>query len=288
MQYPKISIVTPVFNQVKYIERTILSILGQEYPRLEYIIVDGGSTDGTLEIIEKYKNKISLVISEKDEGMYYALEKGFKHSSGDIMAWLNADDVYHSRAFFIVAELFQQYENIEFLMGQPTTLDEEDRFIHVSELRSWSKFDFYIDGTNWAIQQESTFWRRSLWVRSGGYIQTNYRLAADCELWARFLTHANAQIYMVNALLGGFRRRNDQLSQDRTRYNEEVKAIHGNTIKSPEDINTLRRIDFYKKYLIKIPVLRFIFPWNKRYISFFNYPPLLRYSFKEKRFLMVK
>ncbi len=285
MEYPKITIVTPVFNQVNYIERTINSVVSQKYPNLEYIIIDGGSTDGTLEIIKKFGSKITKVISEPDQGMYYALEKGLKNCSGEIIAWLNADDLYHYNSFFIVAEIFQRYTEIEFLMGQPTTFDENDRCIYVGELRSWSKYDFYIDETNWVIQQESTFWRRSLWERSGEYLNKDYKLAADCELWTRFLIDCNAKLYMTNALIGGFRKRENQLSSNRELYDNEVKNIYNNAIKSKIDIKILGKIAFYKKYLIKIPVLRFIFPWNENYSKLFNYPPIIKYDFKQKKFL---
>lgn len=285
MIYPKITIVTPVFNQVNFIERTIKSIVDQNYPNLEYIIIDGGSTDGTLDIIKKFKDKITTVISEPDQGMYYALEKGLTISSGEIIAWLNADDLYHYNSFFIVAEIFQRYNEIEFLMGQPTTFDENDRCVYVGELRNWSKFDYYIDKTNWVIQQESTFFRRSLWERSGGNLNKEYKLAADCELWTRFLINCNAKLFITNALLGGFRKRENQLSSNKELYNNEVKKIYDKSLRSKADMKTLEKIILYKKYLIKIPLLRFIFPWNKNYKKFFDYPPVIKYDFQQKKFL---
>jgi glycosyltransferase involved in cell wall biosynthesis len=284
MEYPKITIVTPVFNQANHIEKTIRSIVDQNYPNLEYIIMDGGSTDGTLEIIEKYKSKITKVISEKDEGMYHALERGLNMGTGEIMAWLNADDLYHYNSFFIIAEIFQTYPEVEFLMGQPTTFDEQDRCVHVSEPRNWSKYDFYLDKTNWVIQQESTFWRKTLWDRSGRNINKKYKLAADCELWTRFLIDSNARLYMTSALIGGFRRRNGQLTTNRTLYNQEVSEIYKNVSRSEQDERTLKKIVFYKKYLIKIPILRFLFPWNETYKALFNYPPVIHYNFKQNRF----
>jgi glycosyltransferase involved in cell wall biosynthesis len=284
MEYPKITIVTPVFNQVTFIEASIRSIVDQEYPNLEYIIVDGGSTDGTLEIIERYRSRITKIISEKDEGMYHALEKGLNMGTGEIMAWLNADDLYHNKSFFIVAEIFQRYHDIEFLMGQPTTFDEQGRCVYISETRNWSKYDFYLDKTNWVIQQESTFWRKKLWDRSGRKINTKYKLAADCELWTRFLINSNARLYMTTALIGGFRKREGQLSTNKEVYNQEVNDIYNHVLRSEADKKTLKKIVFYKKYLIRIPILRFLFPWNKTYNALFNYPPVINYNFKQNRF----
>ena len=97
--YPKISIVMPSYNQVQFIERSILSILNQDYSNTELIIIDGGSEDGTIEIIKKYEDKITLWISEKDQGQSDALNKGFKHCTGEIYGWLNSDDIYLPNAF---------------------------------------------------------------------------------------------------------------------------------------------------------------------------------------------
>ncbi len=287
MNYPKISIITAVYNQVEFIERAIKSVVDQNYPNLEYIIMDGGSTDGTLEIINNYSSRITKIISEPDGGLYHALNKGLNLATGEIMAWLNSDDMYHEKSLFIVAELFTMDTTIEFLMGHKTTYDEQDRCFVNGTLRNWSKYDFFIEKNHWGIQQESTFWRRSLWERAGGYVSTQYKLAGDCELWTRFLIDANATLHMTNALLSGFRVRDNQLgaSTNGQSYSEEVKSIYQRAKKTPADLKTLKKIAFYKKYLIKIPVLRFLFPWNKTYERFFNYPHFIKYNFKEKRFM---
>ena len=287
MNYPKISIVTPVFNQVRYIETAIQSVINQQYPNLEYIVVDGGSTDGTLDIINKYSSAITKIISEKDKGMYDALNKGFKLCTGDIMTWINSDDKYHGKSLFSVAEIFSEFPEIEFLMGHKTTYDETDRCFVNGTLKNWSKFDFYIYGNHWGIQQESVFWKRSVWERAGSYISTEYKLAGDCELWTRFLVEANAKLHMTNALIGGFRVRENQLSANTSgiTYEAEVTQIRNRIQKTDKEIKTLKSISFYKKYLIKIPILRFVFPWNKNYEKFFEYPPFIKYDFKQKRFI---
>jgi glycosyltransferase involved in cell wall biosynthesis len=109
------------------LEETILSVLDQNYPKLEYIIIDGASTDNSIEIIKKYENKLSYWVSEKDNGMYDAIQKGFEKSTGDIMAWINADDLYHRKSLFIVAELFQKFVEINWLVGASTQWDEYGR-----------------------------------------------------------------------------------------------------------------------------------------------------------------
>src|SRR5688572_2633651 len=109
-KYPKISIITPSYNQGEYIEKTILSVLEQNYPNLEYIIIDGGSTDNSTEIIRKYADRITYWISEPDKGQSDAINKGLKLATGDIVNWLNSDDYYEPGALFKVAEAFNNPE----------------------------------------------------------------------------------------------------------------------------------------------------------------------------------
>lgn len=111
-KFPKITVVTPNFNQGAFLERTILSVLNQNYPNLEYIIMDGGSTDKSIEIIKKYEKKLTWWVSENDKGHADALNKGFSRASGDIMAWINSDDKYYPWTFKTVAEVFQSENNI--------------------------------------------------------------------------------------------------------------------------------------------------------------------------------
>jgi len=208
--YPKISIITPCFNSEKYLEETILSVLEQNYPNLEYIIIDGGSTDNSLQIIRKYQNNLSYWISEKDNGIYDALQKGFSRTTGDIMAWINSDDLYHKNSFYIIAELFNKYHNINWLVGATTIFDEKSRCVCISKSHNFTKYDFYMMDFKW-IQQESCFWRRSLWEKSGSYINATLKYAGDLDLWIRFFNYE--PLYVTDSLIGGFRKRSkNQLS----------------------------------------------------------------------------
>lgn len=222
-EYPKISIITPTYNRCEYIEETIISVINQNYPNLEYIIVDGGSTDGTLEIIKKYESKLAYWISEPDNGMYHALQKGFDKATGEIMAWLNSDDVYHHNSLFIVADIFSALQHVEWITGTPSLNNTEGQCVKVFPTQKWSKHRIAAGDYRW-IQQESTFWRKSLWERAGGNLDVKYKFAADFALWTRFFEYAT--LYSVETTLSGFRMHGDQLSLSyNLEYENEVKEI---------------------------------------------------------------
>src|SRR5690606_11897786 len=124
MNYQKISIVRPYFNRKTHLEEAIRSVLDQRYPNLEYIIIDGGSTDGSVDIIRKYETHLAYWVSEPDNGMYHAIQKGFQMSSGEIMGWLNSDDRLHTNSLFTLAEIFSQFSDVNWVQGIPTVIDE--------------------------------------------------------------------------------------------------------------------------------------------------------------------
>lgn len=207
---PKISIVTPSFNQGEFLEECIDSILSQNYPNLEYIIMDGGSTDGSVEIIKKYEKHLTYWQSQPDGGQYNAVNDGFKRTTGEIMAWLNSDDKYHRDAFFKVALLFESSPGVEWLTGHPTFWGKSGEFIHMEPvLPTYCRKDFLEGRYNQPfIQQESTFWKRSLWNRAGNCLRTDLGYAGDLELWVRFFRHA--LLYSVDTFLGGYRSHGNQ------------------------------------------------------------------------------
>ena len=210
-RYPKITIVTPSFNQAEYLEACIQSILNQNYPNLEYIIMDGGSTDGSVDIIKKYASKLYYWQSQPDKGHYAAVNKGFEKSSGEIMAWLNSDDMLHKNALFNIALAFTGYPDVEWIQGRNTIWDAAGKVVNIEKkLKRWER-QLILDGDFKWIQQESTFWKRSLWERAGGYIDTDFDLAGDLELWCRFFRHAT--MYRVNEVLGGYRFYGNQRAQ---------------------------------------------------------------------------
>jgi glycosyltransferase involved in cell wall biosynthesis len=203
---PKISIVTPSFNDAPFLQTAIESILDQNYPNLEYIIVDGGSTDGSVDIIKKYEKGLAYWVSEKDNGMYDAIQKGFEKTTGEIMGWINSDDMHHPGSLDMMAQIFSDCQDVNWIQGTPNIIDEKNRIVYVSPTHEVDRFHFYERRhvrSHHYIQQESTFWRRSLWVNAGGHISQQYKYAGDFDLWIRFFQQD--KLFNVNALLGAFR-----------------------------------------------------------------------------------
>lgn len=225
MKYPKISIVTPSYNQGQFLEECIESILGQSYPNLEYIIMDGGSTDNSLSVIRKYERYLTHWQSQPDNGQYSAINEGFRRTTGEIMAWLNSDDKYHPYALFKVACVFTTFSDIDWMVGRPTTWDAQG---HINGLEPfqpiWEREMFLRKACSRPIQQESTFWRRCLWDKAGNSLRTDMDLANDLALWMTFFRYA--QLHSVNALLGGYRLHDNQKARlFRDKYRQEALKI---------------------------------------------------------------
>jgi len=197
--WPRISIVTPSFNQAQYIEETIRSVLLQGYPNLEYIIIDGGSTDGSVEIIKKYEPWLSYWVSEPDQGQPQAINKGIERSTGEIMAWINSDDYYLPGAFRTVAEVFSTNKT-EWVAGVRNLLKPNGQITVYG-----NRPDASIE--NWLIQdlyfQPSVFWRRTLWEKSSK-IDEGLHYSFDYELWLQFIRYQN-EAYWIDSSLAVFR-----------------------------------------------------------------------------------
>jgi hypothetical protein len=267
---PRISIVTPSFNQGRFLPETIDSVLAQRYPNLEYVVIDGGSTDHSADVIRSREKDLAAWVSEKDGGQYDAINKGFAKTTGDVMAWLNSDDKYTPWALHVVGEIFQQLPEVQWLTtllplhwdarGLPTkckpvlgyTKAGFFRGQHLQRPGEWDKA---------FIQQESTFWRRSLWEQAGGKIDPSLRLAGDFELWAKFYQHAD--LYGVGLPLGGFRLHGEQkTAQQMEQYFKEAETVlarHGGRFDpspKPNPRSTLWRKLFKQTHDYKICINR--------------------------------
>ena len=282
MTLPKISIVTPVYNQAAYLEETILSVILQGYPNLEYIIVDGGSTDGTVEIINKYANNLAWWVSEPDNGIYFALQKGFEQSTGEIMGWINSDDLLAPRSLYTIADAFATAGKVKWITGIPVTIDKTGRIVNILNVRQWSKYNYILKDFH-VIQQESTYWARELWDKAGGGISITYKYASDLELWTRFFKYE--KLYSVTAAIGSFRARpGEQLSSIYLQqYLAEADSILSSMEKTEHDLLVLKKIHFYNKYprLLKFSVNQ------SKYRSLFDYTELIQYSVQQQKFILT-
>lgn len=231
MHFPKISIVTPAYNCRNLVSSTLDSVLNQGYPNLEYIVIDGGSGDGTAQVVEQYADRLSYWHSKKDHGQYDAINQGFAKSTGDIMCWLNADDMLLPKSLFVVAEVFESLQSVQWISSlQPASWDANGRLAEVRNLPGFSKQAFldglYLPTTTkkgYWMQQESTFWRRSLWEQAGSTIP-DYSLAGEFALWCKFYEHA--ELCGIGYPLGGFRMIEGQRSEDYQSYMKEAnKAL---------------------------------------------------------------
>lgn len=203
MNWPKISIITPSFNQGRYLEDCIQSILSQNYPNLEYFIIDGGSKDQSIDIIKNYEQQLSGWISEPDEGQSDAINKGMKRASGDLIAWLNTDDYYLPGALQTIARSYQQHPMAPFHFGNGLRVDayksQERQFYETGEV----SFDrpALIFGLNY-ILQPATFIRRAS-LEKIGYLDVNLHYAMDTDLWLRLSEQAEPK--PVQAMLAASR-----------------------------------------------------------------------------------
>ncbi len=199
--WPKISIVTPSYNQAQFLERTILSVLNQNYPNLEYIIIDGGSTDGSVEIIKNYEKYLTYWVSEKDNGQADAINKGFSKSTGEILAWINSDDIYLSNILRKIALSFKRESYIDVIYGNRYRIDENDNIISEDRHTPFSKSGLLYGG--FGFYQVSVFWKRDIFSKVKG-LSIKYKCCMDYELFVRFAMN-NAKFKFIREFLGCFR-----------------------------------------------------------------------------------
>lgn len=185
-KFPRITVVTPSYNQAAYLERTILSVLDQNYPNLEYIIVDGGSTDGSVDIIRKYSDKLAWWVSEPDRGQTDAINKGLRRTTGEWVAWQNSDDIFYPGAFHDMATTAARRPEVGLIIGDMMLVDEHDRPLR--DIRYVTPSYNAMRAEGMLIANQAAFWRRGLQEKIG-LLDDTFHCSFDYEWFLRLTRH---------------------------------------------------------------------------------------------------
>ncbi len=238
---PKISVVTPSFNQARFLEQTIRSVLDQHYPNLEYIVMDGGSTDQSVEIIRKHERHLAHWVSEKDNGQADAIYRGFERSTGEILAWINSDDYYLPHAFEAILSVFHKHRDAELVIGGYVTVDENSAVLqkHPSFVQDHESLLVWGQRT----PQMGSFWLRKAFFDVGGF-DRSLKFAFDYDLLLRLTKRRNP--LRCNAYLAAFRSHDD--SKSSTIWEtvglpevETLQRLHGVQGYGPAERSRIRR-----------------------------------------------
>ncbi len=201
---PLVSIVTPSYNQAKYLEETVKSVLNQGYPNIEYLVVDGGSTDGSVDILKRYGDRISWWVSEPDRGQTDAINKGFGRANGDILAWINSDDTYQPDAVSGAVDYLRTHPKVGLVYGDANFIDSSGRVIGQFNAQQTSYRRLRRGGVY--IPQQAAFWRGELWHQVGP-LDPSFYFAMDYDLWVRLARIS--EIRYTSQLWANFRLHDD-------------------------------------------------------------------------------
>lgn len=280
LDFPKISIVTPSYNQGHYLEETIRSVLLQGYPNLEYIIIDGGSTDNSVEIIKRYEPWLTYWVNEKDNGQVDAINKGLKLATGDLIAFINSDDIYSPSELFQVADIFNANPNIDFLTGACIFFGNGVKIVRKpkipkQKLTALISPDLFTPATGYfSILQPSTFWRKSVMDKIG-FFDPAYHFCFDREYWLRAY-FSDMNFYVTNTVFSYFRlhETSKTVSMQKKFYLEDriINEKYKSFLSDSEIIDLHNKLDiaeFQSKFYydrIRVSSARELFKLFKKYI----------------------
>jgi len=255
---PRITVITPSFNQAPFLEQTIRSVLDQDYPNLEYIVVDGGSTDGSQEIIERYAGRLHWWCSEPDRGQSHALNKGLSKATGDVIAYLNSDDWYLPGVLAEVGDFFRDHPETDFLYGRCRMVDEEGQTlrVHHGDIRTLAELlDLW--GVWWRERQfvqPECFWSRRIFLKAGSF-REDITNAFDYEYWTRLFL-AGANVERTDEEICCFRLHSAQKSADaELTAREELDIVEPILWNSQVKLNRRSRLKLQANWLYQVRLL---------------------------------
>lgn len=256
---PKISIITPSYQQAQFLEECIRSVILQNYPNLEYIIIDGESTDNSVDIIKRYEQFIKYWVSEPDKGQAHAINKGFRLATGQIIGWLNSDDLYAPCAFLKAVDVFSKHNEIDFIFSHCIRINEKDLIVSMKESKDPTIFNV-LNYPNF-IPQPTVFFRDTIFKETG-YLNEKYFLAMDIDYWRRI--SKNHKMLLVNDVFAYFR------LHENSKTSRYLKDFKKESLRSFLECGGSRLSPFFYETYIK-PYLMSIFIFNPLSKKIFSY-----------------
>lgn len=244
MPVPRITVITPSFNQGRFIEQTILSVLGQEYPNLEYFIIDGGSTDQTVDIIKRYSGRVAWWTSEKDEGQAHAINKGFERATGDIVCWLNSDDLFMPGALNFIAAKFENFTEPRIITGNTLVFREGQKMHGWASDVARSHAETPLQLLDY-IMQPSTFWTKSV-IDKIGLLNSSLHFVFDWEWFIR-AKNADVKLDAIPEILSLYRQHDlHKTGAGGNRRWAEIISIY-EKYNTPKQLSVLHKLSAFQK-----------------------------------------
>jgi glycosyltransferase involved in cell wall biosynthesis len=258
--YPRITIVTPALCGDAYLEATLRSVVYQDYPNLELIVIEDGASNERLRILEKYKAYFSWQRCPPGTELCAALNMAFSKSSGEILGWLEPGDMLHTNGLQVIGSVFATFPDVDWITGRPFNFTPSGMPTGMKHLERWSRMRFLAGGNKY-IHRDTTLWRRALWERAGGALATEYGLAGEFDLFVRFFRHA--RLYSVDALIGGYRTHPGNYSQPghHRRYNQICDQIADRELAGVPGARAAKLFRRLTRMIAHIPKIRSL--WHK-------------------------
>jgi glycosyltransferase involved in cell wall biosynthesis len=242
MNQPKVSIITPSYNQGQFIEETILSVLNQSYKNIEYILVDGGSTDDTMKVVEKYRGRIDIVIHEKDKGQSDAINKGFKLATGELVGWINSDDILYTDCVEKIVDMYRRNNDGSiYYSSKIHWIDEHGELIEERERKIINREDLL--NNDYDVIQQGSFYKTEV-VKKVGFLNETLNFCMDLDLWLKLLNFGKIYSFDEKALAGFRMWEGTKTTTGEIKFLKDIKKtleLHGMTSTSKNN----KRLQWY-------------------------------------------